>query len=112
MTYRTKGFQLVPGLIPREVGMAFLARLKDDLARQGLSFARLLQPSNLLRAPAAEIYSHHYVPLAGFHWGMTPKIADLTGEDLLPTYAYFRLYRQGDICRVHCAAMLASIRCR
>lgn len=101
-TYRSQGYLSLPGLMPREVGMGFLARLKDDLARQGIPFSRLLQPSHLLRAPAAEIYSNHYVPLAGFHWGMTPAIASLTGEDLLPTYAYFRLYRQGDICRVHC----------
>ena len=102
MTYQAKGFQLLPGLIPREVGMAFLARLTTDLAGQGIAFSRLEQPSHLLRAPAPEIYSHHYTPLAGFHWGMTPAIAAATGEDLLPTYAYFRLYRQGDICRVHC----------
>jgi hypothetical protein len=102
VTNHVKGFQPLPGLIPREVGVAFLARLKADLAGQGLTFDRLLQPSQLLRTPAAEIYSHHYVPLAGFHWGMTPMIAGLIGEDLLPSYAYFRLYRQGDICRVHC----------
>ena len=29
------------------------------------------------------------------------RIGGLTGEDLLPTYGYLRIYRQGDICRVH-----------
>jgi hypothetical protein len=100
--YRSKGYALAPGLLPREVGTAFLARLQADLARQGATFAALLQPSHLLRAPAAEVYGHHFPMLAGLHWGMTPTIADCLGEDLLPTYAYFRLYRQGDICRVHC----------
>lgn len=100
--YRRKGYAALAGLIPREVGTAFLAKLQADLAQQGMGFDRLMQPSHLLRAPAAEIYSHHYAALAGFHWGMTPIVASYLGEDLLPTYGYFRLYRAGDICRVHC----------
>ena len=101
-TYRANGYAPLPGLIPREVATGFLGRLKSELERQHISFSQILQPSPLLRAPAAEVTSNQYAPLAGFLWGMTPAIARLTGEDLLPTYAYFRLYRQGDICRVHC----------
>ncbi len=102
MTYQAKGYASLPGLIPREVATGFLARLKAELDRQGIALSQLLQPSHLLRAPAAEVTSNQYAPLGTFLWGMTPAIARLTGEDLLPTYAYFRLYRQGDICRVHC----------
>lgn len=101
-SYRSRGHALVTGLIPRELATGFLARLQADLAAQNASFESLRQPSHLLRAPAPEIYGFHYSPLFGFHWGMTPAIAAQLGEDLLPTYAYFRLYRQGDICRVHC----------
>jgi hypothetical protein len=101
-TYRAKGYAPLPGLIPREVATGFLARLKAELERQHISFSQILQSSPLLSTPAAEVTSNQYAPLAGFLWGMTPAIAQLTGEDLLPTYAYFRLYRQGDICRVHC----------
>lgn len=36
-----------------------------------------------------------------FLWGLTPRIAAATGRELLPTYAYFRAYQQGDVCRVH-----------
>ena len=99
--YRTKGYALIPGLISREVAMGLLARLQGELARQGSGFAQLSQGSDLLRAPAAEISSNQYGPIAGFLWGMTPAIAAITGEDLLPTYGYLRIYRQGDICRVH-----------
>ena len=99
--YRTKGFILIPGLISREVAMGLLARLQGELARQGSGFAQLSQGSDLLRAPAAEISSNQYGPIAGFLWGMTPAIVAITGEDLLPTYGYLRIYRQGDICRVH-----------
>jgi hypothetical protein len=48
------------------------------------------------------MYGYHYPKLAMLHWGMTPAVAALLGEPLLPSYAYFRLYRQGDICKVHC----------
>ena len=101
-SYRQQGYLPLPHLIPREIGLGFLDALQSGLTRQNASFANLLQPNHLLRAPAAEIYGHHYPPLHGFHWGMTAAIQDFVGEQLLPTYAYFRLYRQGDICRVHC----------
>ncbi|HYC95923.1 MAG TPA: hypothetical protein VEB39_09535 [Sphingomicrobium sp.] len=75
--------------------------MKADLARQGVQLASLEQQGPLLRSGAPELYGHHYPLFASFLWGMTPAVERLTGEALLPTYAYFRLYRQGDICRVH-----------
>jgi hypothetical protein len=100
-SYQSKGYALVPGLIPPEVAIGFLARLQGELSRHNIGIAQLLQASDLLQAPAAEISSNQYAPIAGFLWGMTPAIAAITGEDLLPTYGYLRIYRQGDICRVH-----------
>lgn len=99
--YRRDGYAHLPGFVPPPVATGFLVRMKSDLARQGIGFDKLMKPGPLLRQPAAEIYGFHYVPLATFHWGMTPAIEALLGEPVLPTYAYFRLYRQGDICRVH-----------
>lgn len=99
--YRSKGYAHLPDLLPREICIALLARMKTDLARQGVQLASLEQQGPLLRSKAPELYGHHYPMFAAFLWGMTPTIERLTGEALLPTYAYFRLYRQGDICRVH-----------
>jgi hypothetical protein len=56
---------------------------------------------NLLRRPAFEIYGHHYKPMLYFLWGLTPLISDIVGRSLMPTYDYLRIYREGDICRVH-----------
>jgi hypothetical protein len=39
--------------------------------------------------------------MSAFHWGLTPVVAELAGCELMPTYAYFRVYQQGDICVVH-----------
>ncbi|MBA3667683.1 MAG: hypothetical protein H0W65_08170 [Sphingomonas sp.] len=99
--YRSDGYQALPGFVPREVATGFLARLKSDLARQGIQLSQLERDSPLLGGKAAELYGHHYPPMMFFLWGMTPAVRELVGEDLLPTYTYFRLYRQGDICKVH-----------
>jgi hypothetical protein len=99
--YRERGYAHLKGFIPREVCNALLARMKGDLARQGVQLSNLEQQGPLLRARAPELYGHHYPMFASFLWGMTPAAERLTGEALLPTYAYFRLYHQNDICRVH-----------
>ena len=75
--------------------------MKTDLVRQGVELASLEQQGPLLRSAAPELYGHHYPMFASFLWGMTPAVEQVTGLALLPTYAYFRLYRLGDICRVH-----------
>lgn len=100
-SYRALGYAHLREFIPIEVAKGLLARLKLDLAAQGVGMERLMREQPLLRQPAAELYGYHYPPLATFHWGMTPAIERLVGETILPTYAYFRLYRAGDICRVH-----------
>lgn len=99
--YRRDGYAHLRDFLPREVATGFLVRLKSDLAGQGVTFDHLRQPGPLLAQPAAELYGFRYPPLATLHWGMTPAAAALVGEALLPSYAYFRLYRRGDICRVH-----------
>ncbi len=99
--YRRDGYAPLPAFLPREVANGFMARMQADLRQQGVSLEQLRREGPLLRQAASEIYGFHYAPLATFHWGMTPAIERLVGEPILPTYAYFRLYRGGDICRVH-----------
>jgi hypothetical protein len=99
--YATVGFTLLAGLIPREVANGLLAKMRTDFKRQNIDLARLAKAQPLLERPAVEIYGHHYPPYATFHWGLTPAIEAHVGRPLLPTYCYFRLYRQGDVCKVH-----------
>ena len=99
--YERDGYIHLRQFLPVEVAMGVIARLKSDLARQGINITDLQQENMLLKRPASELYGHHYAPLAFLCWGMTPAIAALTGKSLLPTYAYFRVYREGDICRFH-----------
>lgn len=100
-SYRESGYAHLPSFVPSEVARGFLARLNADLARQGIRLDQLRKAQPLLRAPATELYGYHYPPMATFHWGMTPAVSAYLQCDLLPTYAYFRIYRVGDICRVH-----------
>ncbi|WP_347304041.1 hypothetical protein V5740_05350 [Croceibacterium sp. TMG7-5b_MA50] len=99
--YYADGYQHLGALISREVALGLLARMRADLARQGVDLGRLQQQGPLLTSPAIELYGHHYAPFATFHWGLTPVVQQLSGAALLPSYCYFRVYRQGDICRVH-----------
>ncbi len=99
--YRETGYVRLTGFMPEEACIAFLSQLKADLAAGGVSLSSLATSSALLQRSAVELYAFHYAPMAAFLWGMTPAIAQVTGLDLLPTYAYLRIYRSGDLCRIH-----------
>lgn len=98
--YQRDGFALVKAMVPRGVARALMAQLKADLPpgplpRQGLD------PTPILNRQAFEIYGNAYPPMQAFLWALTPAMEAVTGLALIPTYDYFRIYREGDICRVH-----------
>ena len=99
--YGAQGYALIEGLITPDVANAFVANLKSDLGPGDLPISQIIDFPNLLSRPAFEIYGHHYPPMLFFLWGLTPAMREVTGRDLLPTYDYLRIYREGDICRVH-----------
>lgn len=100
-SYWHDGYLALKAFLPTEVARLFLAKLKSDLVQARVPIRSLKRESNLLQREAVEIYGMHYAPMAAFLWGMTPAISGHVGRKLLPTYSYFRMYRQGDICRVH-----------
>lgn len=99
--YDELGYLHVQGLIPVEVARAFMARIKEAVGPDPLDLTAVERFGAQLKRPAFEIYGHDFDPMNFFLWGLTPTISRLTGRDLLPTYNYFRIYREGDICRVH-----------
>lgn len=99
--YNEDGYAAVRGLVSPEIAQAFLGLLKSDLDQSGVPLSSLRQSSNLLPDKSIELYAYHYPPMLMFLWGLTPTVAQLMGIDLLPTYAYLRIYSRGDICRVH-----------
>jgi hypothetical protein len=100
--YAEDGYAHLQGLIPREVAQAFLQGLKQEMGPGAIPLSRVTDHVNLLNRPAFEVYGHHYKPMLYFLWGLTPTMSEIVGRELLPTYDYFRIYRAGDVCRVHC----------
>ena len=97
--YRTDGYVLLEQFFPPFVLSVFHGKLQMDLDLKGNPAFMWRTP--LLTKPALEVYSRQYAPMATFHWGLTPAVAEIAGCELMPTYAYFRVYQQGDVCLVH-----------
>ena len=87
------------GLLPPEVGEAFVGALWKDLAAGRVSFEP--HSEKPLRKNAIETSGQRYPPLQALHWGLTPTVATLLDIEILPSFAYFRIYFGGDICRIH-----------
>ena len=100
-SYRQQGYVALEGLFAPLLVSGFYERMRSDLQSAQRSMRSFAARGPLLSKDAIEIYAMHYPPMLTFLWGLTPRIALATGCELLPTYAYFRLYQQGDICRVH-----------
>ena len=98
--YQRDGYALIRRMVPRGVARALMTRLKADLP-PGPITPQPHNASEILRAPAFEIYGNAYPPMQSFLWALTPAMEAVVGHKLVPTYDYFRIYREGDICRVH-----------
>jgi hypothetical protein len=94
-----QGYAHLRNVIPPEAASMFLRQLWKDLRERNVS----VRPpdKSLLKKHAMEIHGRDHVPTQHLHWGLTSVASAITGADLLPSYAYFRLYVGGDVCRVH-----------
>lgn len=99
--YHGEGYAHVEGLVGPEIARVFLANMKKDLGLEVLQLSKVREFPNLLARPAFEMYGYHYPPMLFFLWGLTPIVSEIVGRKLLPSYDYFRIYREGDVCRVH-----------
>jgi len=99
--YHRQGYAHVRELVAPEIARAFLSALKNDLGPGALPVSKIREFPNLLARPAFELYGYHYPPMLFFLWGLTPIVSEIVGRKLLPSYDYFRIYREGDLCRVH-----------
>ena len=98
--YRGDGYALVRELIPDVVARAFLAQMRKALRAESFDLGQW-PTLPLLNRPALDVYSQQFPFMRTFLWALTPTMETVTGARLIPTYDYFRVYRQGDICRVH-----------
>ena len=99
--YHEQGYATVRGLVPPEVAFNLFRQIQLDLNASGKSFDDFAKTHPLSKSHTVDISGHFYRPLTTFLWGLTPIVSQLTGADLLPSYDYFRIYHQDDVCRVH-----------
>lgn len=99
--YAANGYAHVHGLLAPETCNAFLHQFQAALSQSNAPITALNRSNNLLAREAAEMYGYHYPPMLTLLWGLTPVAEQLVGRALLPSYSYFRIYREGDILRVH-----------
>lgn len=97
--YRNGGAALLRGLVSPEIAAAMTQAIAFGIAQSGGRC--LVMPESILDKACYEASSASWAVLSTFLWGMTPKIEDVVGAALLPTYSYCRVYQQGDVCRVH-----------
>lgn len=97
--YRTKGYVFLEQLFPPRVLSVFHARLQADLDL--MNSRKFVKQGFLTQKSSIEVYSVDYPPMAAFLSGLTPRVAQVAGCELMPSYAYFRVYQQGDVCKVH-----------
>ena len=99
--YESDGYALIEGLVPAEVASALLDSISVGLGGPQFQFPGFQKQEILTRRPTIEIAGHSFLPMLTFLWGLTPIVSQLTRRDLLPSFDYFRVYQQGDICKVH-----------
>lgn len=100
-SYHEDGYAHLIGLIGRSSTRSFLYRLAKDLGRTAIPMSGKESWPGALRRPVLQVHGAGYPPLQFFHWGLTPLLSHIVGRELLPTYGLFRVYKAGDICRVH-----------
>jgi hypothetical protein len=91
--------RLLERVIAPEIADAFLRTLWSDIQSRNVDFQTHQQ--GLLRKNALEVHGRHSPAMMGLHWGLTPLVAREVGCELLPSFAYFRMYFHDDVCRVH-----------
>ena len=99
--YQKQGFAHLRGLIPAEVARAFMSTLKEEIAPGPIPLSQVGEHPGVLRRPAYEVEGFTWKPISFFLWGLTPIMSELIGRDIVPSYSYFRIYREGDVCFVH-----------
>lgn len=96
--YHGQGAVRLPGLFAAEVVDALTYQISRQINSAG---PRLMRQGPLVDRPCPELSGLQWPVLLTFLWGLTPRIEAEVGAALLPTYCYFRLYHQGDRCRIH-----------
>lgn len=100
-SYEQDGYTVVRGIAPAPMVDNFLAIICAQVTQRPEVASKFLTAPRVNTKPAYEFYSYKHPATMGFHWGLTSRMVEMTGKRLAPSYAYFRVYQQGDRCTVH-----------
>ncbi len=103
--YEENGWAHISRLLPIEVADATLYKIQQELGGDWESYKGDYIKTFLTDKKAYECYSFDYTPMATLQWGLTPFMSTITGKELLPSHAYFRVYGKNDVCHIHSDAM-------
>jgi hypothetical protein len=98
--YHAEGYVHLRNVATPEVTRGLAGLIRRDIMRPE-ALTQITRQPTISNKPAYEFYSYHYAPVLGFHLGLTSRMCQATGRPLAPSYAYFRLYQGGDVCKVH-----------
>lgn len=98
--YHHHGYTVLRAAAPVEVARGLLGLISHAAQRPEIA-ERMKSPPTVNTKPSYEFHSSQFPAVFGFHWGLTSRLADVTGKRLAPSYSFFRAYQQGDRCTVH-----------
>ena len=98
--YQESGYAILRGAAPPEVASGILGLIGAAMSAPQVA-ERMKSRPTVNTKQSYEFHSSQFPTVFGFHWGLTSRLADLTGKRLAPSYCFFRAYQQGDRCTVH-----------
>lgn len=98
--YDACGYAVLQNAAPPEVARGLLGLITHVMQRPDVA-ARMMSRPSVNTKPSYEFHSSQFPAVFGFHWGLTSRVADVTGKRLAPSYCFFRAYQKGDRCTVH-----------
>ncbi len=99
--YNENGFVLLKNLLPREVAAAYLGIMQKAMGETPEKQNRFRLNTPAVTQPSLELFSNNFPFSLALLWGLTPTMQEITGADLLPAYAYGRVYARGAQLNVH-----------
>lgn len=99
--YYHDGYVSLPGLLPPEVAAAYLSVMQNAMGQSKEQQHRFLEKKRAVSEQSLELLSDNFSFSLTFLWSLTPVMEEVTRKQLLPSYAYARVYPKGARLDVH-----------
>ncbi|MDG1417556.1 MAG: hypothetical protein P8J78_10605 [Maricaulis sp.] len=100
-SFENNGWALAHQLFPAEVAQAVLHGFQRELGNTRESYKGIWAKGPFTDNFCFESYAYNNAYHGAILWTLTPYMQAMSGKELLPTTSYFRVYRKGDVCKLH-----------